>query len=169
MKGAIRSVTFTMLAAMLVACSDQPAPTAWITSPSRSVQPVTHTHAEFDVHVDAYIYLTCINEVTHWVGTGHVTIDEIQTPTGITSIRVEGRSDESNFYLTRANGVRYDMFGQGSTERHEFIGPVHLLDIAEPKLFRSADGDVLVTNYHLMIRFDDQGNPISVTANGACP
>jgi hypothetical protein len=61
------------------------------------------------------------------------------------------------------------MIGQGLTERHEFIGPVHLIDVAEPKVFRSSGGDVLVTNYHLMIRFDDQGNPISVTANGVCP
>jgi hypothetical protein len=61
------------------------------------------------------------------------------------------------------------MIGQGSTQLHEFEGPVSFLNIVEPKVFRSASGDVLVTNYHLRITFDAEGNPISVIANGACP
>lgn len=169
MQRAFRFVTLTIVAATVAACSDQPTATRSIGGPSMTAQAVSHTHAEFDVHLDAFFYLSCIDELTHWVANGHVTVDAIQTPIGNTSIRVEGRSDPTNFFVIRANGVRYDMIGQGLTERHEFIGPVHVLNIVEPKVFRSSSGDVLVTNYHLMIMFDDQGNPISITANGACP
>jgi hypothetical protein len=129
----------------------------------------TRSHSEFDISREADFYLSCIDEMTHWVISGHVSIDVVLTPTGTTSIRVQGNSNEAAFYLVRANGVRYDMIGQGSTQEHDFAGPVSFLNIAEPKVFRAADGDVLVTNYHLLITFDANGDPVSVIANGACP
>ena len=41
--------------------------------------------------------------------------------------------------------------------------------IVEPKVFKSASGDVLVTNYALVTVFDSNGDPVTVHATGACP
>ncbi|MFL5612469.1 MAG: hypothetical protein ACJ796_02275 [Gemmatimonadaceae bacterium] len=154
-----------------MSCTDLPSATRTLrpNAASNTSTPATRTHTEFTVHVNADIYLTCINEVTHWEGTGHVTVDVVTTPTGITSTRIQGNSDESTFTVTRADGTRYYMIGSGSTQRHDFDGPVSIVTIAEPKVFRSASGDILVTNYALVIVFDDQGAPVTVHAVGACP
>jgi hypothetical protein len=157
-------------------CAEGPSgPSPTLTAP-QTVQAVaadgggaTRTHSEFDGRLNAEFYLSCIDEITHWEGSFHVTVDVTSTPSGNTSIRVQGTSDRTTFFVERSNGVRYYMIGQGSTQRHEFIGPVHVLSIVEPKVFRSADGETLVTNYHLQVIFDENGNAVRVTANGACP
>src|SRR6266550_7298457 len=119
--------------------------------PQALAQGATRTHSEFDISREQDVYLSCIDEVTHWVISSHVTVDVVQTPSGITSIIIKGHSNESEFYLVRANGVRYNMIGTGSTQRHDFEGPVTFVNFAEPKVFRSESGDILVTNYHLRI------------------
>jgi hypothetical protein len=172
--------SFTRLRALLVtgallgsaACVDGPAalnPALVPTEAVSAAKGATRTHSEFDGQLNADFYLSCIDEVTHWEGSFHVTVDITRSPSGNTSIRVQGTSDASTFFVERANGVRYYMIGHGSTQRHEFIGPVHVLSIVEPKVFRSADGETLVTNYHLQVIFDEDGTPVRVTANGACP
>ena len=154
------------------ACADSPAaPRASLTpgAPSFSASGATRTHSEYNGSINTDIYLSCINEVTHWQGSFTVTVDVVQTPTGITSTRIRGNSDESTFSLTRADGTRYYMIGQGSTQRHDFEGPVSIVTITEPKVFKSASGDVLVTNYAFVIVFDKNGGLVTVHAVGACP
>ena len=166
--------SFLVLALVMSAgCTEAPsAPLSARMTPAAlraMAQAATRTHSEFDGHLNADFYLSCIDEVTHWEGSFHATVDVITTPSGNTSIRVQGTSDVAKFFVERENGVRYYMIGHGSTQRHEFIGPVHVLSISEPKVFRSADGETLVTNYHLQITFDESGTPVSVKATGACP
>jgi len=154
------------------ACADSPsAPRASLSpgAPSLSASGATRTHSEFNGSINTDIYLSCIDEVTHWQGSFTVTVDVVQTPTGITSTRIRGNSDESTFSVTRADGTRYYMIGQGSTQRHDFDGPVSIVTITEPKVFKSASGDVLVTNYAFVIVFDKNGVPVTVHAVGACP
>jgi hypothetical protein len=164
-------VAFVMSAGCSEVPSAPPSPAGM--SAAAAVQAVaesaTRTHSEFDGHLNADFYLSCIDEVTHWEGSFHVAVDVISTPSGNTSITVKGTSDLETFFLERQSGARYYMIGHGSTQRHEFIGPVHVLSISEPKVFRSADGETLVTNYHLQVMFDESGAVVSVKATGACP
>jgi uncharacterized Fe-S cluster-containing protein len=51
------------------------------------------------------------------------------------------------------------MIGQGSTQRHDFEGPVSIVTIT----------DVLVTNYAFVIVLDKNGGLVTVHAVGACP
>jgi hypothetical protein len=153
-------------------CADSPsAPRASLTpgAPSLSASGATRTHSEYNGSINTDIYLSCIDEVTHWQGSFTVTVDVVQTPTGITSTRIRGNSDESTFSVTRADGTRYYMIGQGSTQRHDFEGPVSIVTITEPKVFKSASGDVLVTNYAFVVVFDKNGGLVTVHAVGACP
>lgn len=157
--------------AMLTACADAPTALHPLTpgAPAASVSGATRTHSELNGSLDSDFYLSCIDEVTHWQGSFTVTTDVVQTPTGITSTRIRGNSDESTFVVTRADGTEYYMVGSGSTQRHDFDGPVSIVTIAEPKVFRSASGDVLVTVYAFVIVFDKNGSPVTVHAVGACP
>lgn len=165
-----------LLVALVIStgCTDAP------TAPLRTAMPatvalqaaaqgVTRTHSEFDGSLNADFYLSCIDEITHWEGSFHVTVDVVSTPSGNTSTTIKGTSNVETFFLERENGVRYYMIGHGSTQRHDFVGPVRIVSVSEPKVFRSADGETLVTNYHLQVMFDDDGTPVSVKAVGACP
>jgi hypothetical protein len=154
------------------ACTEAPsAPRASLSpgAPSRSASAATRTHSEYSGSVNTDIYLSCIDEITHWEGSFTVSVDVVQTPTGIISTRIRGNSDESTFSVTRADGTRYYMIGTGSTQRHDFEGPVSMVTLAEPKVFKSASGDVLVTNWAFVIVFDKDGALVTVHAVGACP
>lgn len=45
----------------------------------------------------------------------------------------------------------------------------HLFDDTEPKVFRSADGDILVTNFTFHIVMDGDGNIVTALGTGKCP
>ena len=163
---------FGTYAVLSSACADvSTAPRAPLTPgvPSRFASAATRTHSEFSGSLNADIFLSCIGEVTHWEGSFTISVDVVQTPTGIVSTRIKGVSDVSTFSVTRADGTRYYMIGQGSTQMHDFEGPVSIVTISEPKVFKSASGDVLVTNYAFVIVFDKNGVPVTVHAVGACP
>src|SRR4051812_10517846 len=76
--------------------------TTGITASASATNGATRTHTEFDNHFDFNVYLSCIDEVTHWVTSGHSTVDVLRTPSGVTSTIIKGRANESEFYLVRA-------------------------------------------------------------------
>src|SRR4051794_33091906 len=61
----------------IAGCADPTAaPHPDVTAPeAAATRSVVRTHTEFDGHVDATFYLSCVDQDTHWVGDFHAQID----------------------------------------------------------------------------------------------
>lgn len=166
--------TRSLVAVFLVgasACSEGPAALTGLQPPQSSlaaVQGATRTHTEFSGSDNLEIYFSCVDEVVKYVVTYTASLDIITSASGVQNIRLTGRLDPGS-YVERANGVRYYAFGHAQSRNHELVGPVHVLGGALPQLFRSADGEVLVSNFAYQIVFDGNGDPVVTQFTGACP
>jgi len=169
----MRLQTSVLVAGILVGlagCTDGATATGALAPTERAApaKTATRTHTEFSGSQSDDIYFSCVDEVVHYEVTYNATVDVTTSATGIQSIAFRGILQPGSFVM-RANSVRYDVFAHAQSENHEIIGPVHVIEGAIPQLFRSADRDVLVSNFHYQLVFDRNGDPVTVQFTGACP
>jgi hypothetical protein len=165
----VRSVLVAGIVVGLAGCADETTATGALAPTERAAATkASRTHTEFVGSQSDDIYFSCVDEVVHYEVTYNATVDVTTSATGIRSIAFRGILQPGSFVM-RANGVRYDVFAHAHSENHEIVGPVHVMEGAIPQLFRSADGDVLVSNFHYQLVFDHDGEPVTIQFTGACP
>jgi hypothetical protein len=153
-----------------VACADESIASRTLAPIERAAaaKSANRTHTEFTGSQSEDIYFSCLDEVVHYEVTFEATVDVTTSATGVQSITFRGILSPGSFVL-RANGVRYDVFAHAHSENHEIIGPVHIIEGAIPQIFRSADKEVLVSNFQYQLVLDAGGNVITTKFTGACP
>ena len=142
-----------------VAC-DRPSPTAvemtGVTSIAAARASSTREVVEFDQHVSADFFLTCINEMTHWEGPVHVTASTTTTPGGPVISKFRG-DVSSEFFIERADGTRYHANSSAGQMATIVEGPASVISVTSHGAFKSSSGDVLPTTVHMqvVVRGDD--------------
>ena len=156
----------------LLGCGDASsltAPTGLTPATVSLSQGAARTHVEFDAFDSNDFVLSCMNgESTHWEGWVHVTIDGVVTPSGLTQERIHV-SFSPDYFVERANGVRYYAVGPFPVNEHHLFGPVTVIAGTAAGAWKSADGDVLVLGFHAQFVYDKDGNPVLEKWSGACP
>jgi hypothetical protein len=166
------SRTLLLPAFLLAACGEAVSPTS-LNSSSVGREGLASgavlTHVEFPGFNDYDIPLSCLNgETTHWEGTITVILDIISTPSGLTQERIHVAFG-SDYFVERANGVRYYPIGPFPVNEHHLSGPVTVIAGTAAGAWKSADGDVLALGFHAQFVYDKDGNPVLEKFIGACP
>ena len=160
-----RCVTVLVLA-LVTGCADAPTEPRVLAG---GVSPnVTREHIEFDVYDDFDIVLTCVEGVTHWQGSVHVTIDAVTTPSGTAStrFRVEFAPD---YFVEMPDGTRYYPVKFNVNEHHT-DGTLTNIAGTAAGVFRSADGDTIALGFHVQVVYDPKGNTVvDWKFTGVCP
>jgi hypothetical protein len=138
-------------------------------TPAATASGATRTAVAFSGYNDVDIPLSCLNgEVTHWEGSFTATIQTIVTPSGMTQEQIAVQFGP-DYFVERANGVRYYPVGPFLINEHHLFGPVTVIAGTAAGSWRSADGDVLALGFHVSFVYDQQGNLVLEKWTGACP